>query len=620
MQKIAFVSTCGAGHLNTLQSLWDTHVSSHLFLLRFKDDPLPFQETDRLTVLTLNEKRPSEVASEFNRVRSKGLVNTLHIWMYDFAPTLIVYDFFCVEARHVSREMGIPAICSIPATLKNDETSTCSDAFLHPEHFYWVWRQPYQVAIRPVAFLGPRRQDPCLRTRTFTLCYQCWENVVIVTFGTVVPKYDGCKERLGRIMVQIDQLAQMHPETLFVFAGIDEPQKRDNCASGKDLHVPTLLTEKVTVVLFHGGGNTFSEALQARIPYFLACPFFGDQFETARQCGNVYSGDLIDDFTHLQPYSYDNVQIAHPFQDTIVDYWTNGDLLFGHRRHRDSLQVSFPMMNFHLNHYAKFATFANPIHDLPAIADVYNDELAHSCDDDDDSTEYGRRLSDVAFARKSFPCDHLPEEHRLVHYCIQMMRLIHSKWKGRIHFVLGPLDELGIATNLELDEIRNDWHTYKDIVIFYNLQGKRIPAPLVRPTKKYHTSTTAALQHDSVSTPIVEIAGRMPLVWGRTKTLESIHEKMACRKLFVYDKIGWRTGYLNRDDLELVLNHVDQSFTVSVNWCKQRVWHFEYHSIETELQVWPWIYLYCFYMNMAGIETDRDYQHQVYELIKDTMF
>lgn len=617
MQKVAFVSTCGAGHLNTLQSLWEKDTSSHLFLLRFKDDPIPFQETDRLTILTLNENRPSEIAKEFNRVRCRGLVDTLHIWMYDFAPTLIVYDFFCLEAHHVARTMGIPAICSIPATLKSNETSTCSDAILYPEHFYWVWRQPYQIAICPVAFLGPRRQDPCSHTRIFTLCYQRWENVVIITFGTVVPKYDGCKERLGQIMVQANQLAQQYPQTLFVFAGVEVPE-RINCLGGNDLHFPTLLTDKVKVVLFHGGGNTFSEALQARIPYFLACPFFGDQFETARQCGNLYSGDLIDDFTHLRPYSYEDVQIAQPYQDTIVDYWVKGDLLFGHRRHRDALQVSFPTMNFHLNHYAKFATFANPIDDLPAIADVYNDELQHPLVHDE-STEYGRRLNDVVLARKSFLGDHLPEEHRLVHYCIQMIHLMRTKWKGRIHFVLGPLDELGIATNLELEEIRKNWDYLSDTVIFYNLSGKRIPAPLNRPAKTYSASTAIPFS-DSVSSPIVEIPGRMPLVWGRTKTIESIHEKLIRRKLPMHDKIGWRTGYLNKDDLDLVLNHVDQSFTVSISWCKQRVWHFEYHSIETELQVWPWIYLHCFYLNMAGVETDRDYQHQVYEMIKDTLF
>ena len=649
-KKVAYVSTCGAGHLNTLRSLWEKDPSSHLFLLRCKDEANPFdladeQGVDRLTVITLNETRQSEVASEFNEQRYRKLRGPLRIWIYDFRPTLIVYDFFCLEAREVARFLGIPAICSIPATLKTDETNTCSDAILPDEHFYWIWRQPYQVALKPVAFLGSRHHH-CAWTSAQMSGFKQWKNVALVTFGTVVPKYDGCQERLRQIMTQVEELVDKYQETLFVFAGVQGPTNRRNCQNGRELDIVTLLSgvhvpliakksdqrkQFVTHVLFHGGGNTFSEALQARVPYLLACPFFGDQFETARQCGNVYSGDLLADWSNLSPYPYFNGPsntLSLPFQDNFVDYWRKGDLLFGHRRHRDTFQVKFPMIDFHLNHYAKFYTFANPTNgDLPAIADVYNDELDHMFPDlcsqiEDGQTEYQSRLKDVYEERMRNPHLDLPEEHRLVHYCIQMLWLMKDKWQGRIHFVLGPREEIGLATNMELDEIRTYWTCFNDCVIFYNLQGKRIPTPLDRPVKNYKTTATVSilnpLEH-RIPLPLMKIRGRMPLVWGRRKSSESETEKICWRQLPVYDLQAWRTGYMNKEDLSLVLKHVDPSFEVSVNWCRQNVWFF-YYSTNTELQVWPWVYLHCFQKNMAGIETDRDAQYEAYEAIKDTHF
>lgn len=611
-KRVAIVSTCGAGHINTLCSLWNRDQDTHLFLVRFKNNPNPFegQDRDRLTILTCNEDAPSEVAREFNEIRASKLQDALHVWLYDYNPTLIVYDFFCLEAQRVARLLKCPAICSIPATLKQDDVNTCSDALLPKEHFYWVWRHPYPVSIKPVAFLGPRkvvsnRLDKEVMLRRF----EPWKRIAVVSFGTVVPKYDGCQERLHKLMVQLDQLIQQNKDVYFVFCGIEPLNaQHPNCMVRRDVNLPTLFTsERVTHLLFHGGGNTFAEALEAQVPYLLACPFFGDQFETARQCGNEYSGDLIADWERCKPYPYSQVPISlsKPFEDTLLDYWSQGDLLFGHSRHRETIQSSFPTINFHLNHFANFDTFANPsAGDLPAIADVYNDETS----DPDLNTEYGRRLSDVRDARISMPHLHLPLDHRLVHYCIQILMLTIQKWKGRIHFVLGPLDELGPATKIELEAIRS---LDNDSIIFYNLKGRRIPFPHHTIKSPHRTAIVSPLQHDDISLPLIQIPGRMPLVWGRNKSEESIEEKVRVRQLPVLDVRGWRTGYMEYADRQRVLQHLNPNFLVSVNWCKQNVWFFYYpHSVE--LQVWPWIYLHCFYLNSAGIETDRKVQHTAF--------
>lgn len=637
--RVAFVSTCGAGHLNTIRSIWEGMKGAHLFLVRFRDEPVPFENHDRVTVITMNEDRPSEEARLFNTMRYRQLRDALHVWMYDFAPTLIVYDFFCLEAYHVSRVMGIPAICSIPATLKPYEKETCSDAILPKEHFYWVWREPYPVAISPVAFLGPaRRHAPkdggALMGRLVRASLGC--TVVVVTFGTVIPTYAGCQERLADIMSQIKIYIRNRSDMFVIYAGIQGPDL-PNCASLRyeECHLPTLLSAcHVHTLIFHGGGNTYAEALAARVPRMLVCPFFGDQFETALQCGNMFSGNLAQDMANLQMRVYsgghERPTYTRPFEDRFPDYWRPGDLLFGHRRHRAALQKAFPQVNLHLEHYAAFGTFAAPEKgDLPAIADVYNDQLGSKGPgiQTGDESPFGQRLVQVAEKRKESAPDlaHLSEEHRLVHYCLQILDVT-IKAGNKIHFVLGPLGELGPATEIELTHIRQNWDSLCDRILFYDLEGRRIAAPLKRPTKPPSKPPIKIdrLLDDDVSRSL-EYPGRVPFLIGRCKTSWSIAEKRVQRKLPVLDCKGWRTTYVNKEDLKQLQAHLWGNWLVSVNWCKQHVWYYYYPANRdsgetTELQVWPHVYLHCFYLNQAGQETDRDAQFRAQDAIDNEHF
>jgi calcineurin-like phosphoesterase family protein len=64
----------------------------------------------------------------------------------------------------------------------------------------------------------------------------------------------------------------------------------------------------------------------------------------------------------------------------------------------------------------------------------------------------------------------MQEDHKLVHYCLQILELTVKKWGGRIHFVLGPHDEQGPATRIELEHIQKKWWWLRDSVIFYDLE------------------------------------------------------------------------------------------------------------------------------------------------------
>lgn len=639
--RVAYVSTCGAGHLNTLRSLWEhwAEGDARLFLLCFADEPVPFDKEPNVVVITCNVEKPSENATVFNEVRRQHLQAALHVWLHDYRPTLIVYDFFCLEARVVSRALAVPAICSVPATLKPTETETCSDALLPKEHFYWVWREPYPVAIAPVAFLGPRVVDvhSCCGGGgpPYPGCKDVfrYKKRAVVTFGTVIPHYAGCQERLAQLMLQLDELVQQERDTYFLFVGVQGPDRWANCDSlvGEkrcDLVTDVFQRFQVETLIFHGGGNTYAEALAAEVPKMLVCPFFGDQFETTRQVGNCYSGDLLEDWKDLEVRSYgdDVSHIGAPFGERFPDFFRPGDLVFGHRRHRSALQQTFSHTNLHLEHYKPFAEFAHPeAGELPAIADVYNDEFLKGTRSPDSTGggEYYHRLREFAAERDSVHhlMANLPEEHRLVHYCLLLLNLTISKWNGRIHFVLGPPDELGPATRIELKHIEAHWKDFCDDIIFYNLQGRRIPAPWSCPTKPKPKPDDGfgdgiPLQENALIRPLMHIPGRMPVVWGREKSYHSVLEKVSQRHLPLLDLYGWRTGYLDAEDLQRLQRALYPGWTVSVNWCAQRVWYYYYKKEHTEIQLWPWTYLHHFYLDQAGLGSPKNSMDRQIEMQK----
>lgn len=633
--RVAYVSTCGAGHLNTLQSLWKEQGEGRLFLLRFSDEPIPFTNEPDVVVLTCNQKKPSENAAVFNEVRRQHLQAPLHVWLHDYRPTMIVYDFFCIEARIISRVLGVPAICSIPATLKPDETDTCSDAVLVKEHFYWIWREPYPVAIGPVAFLGPRPLEKKHSYPGYSSPYY-FKKRVVVTFGTVIPHYEGCKERLAHLMIQLEELVVAKKEdTFFIFAGLEGTDGK-NCEflfGAKQCDLTDIFDRfHPDLLIFHGGGNTYSEALAARVPRMLVCPFFGDQFETARQEGNVYSGNLLEDVERVKEHNYSSlsatIKLNVPFKDRFPHFFRPGDLLFGHRRHRNALQKAFPHIDFHLDHYRPFAEFAHPeLGELPAIADVYNDELGLLQGPlSGDDTPYHKRLFDVAMFRNAIQhrVAHLPEEYRLVHYCVEIIELTIRKWNGRIHFVLGLEHEMGPATRIELDHIEKQWKDFSDAVIFYNVEGERVPAPWSCPAKPTPPPkppkpevSGIPLKENALIHPLMTIPGRMPLVWGREKSYVSTLEKVSQRHLPLLDHYGWRTGYLDQADLQRLQQALLPTWTVSVNWCHQRVWYYYYTKEHTEVQIWPWTYLHHFYLDQAGIATDSNRQFEMQKSIEE---
>ncbi len=593
-KRVAFVTVSYKGHASVLLPQWQIDTGSHLFLLCFQNDPKFEEERERVTIITLLCDRVSENAKEFNDARSVRLEGVLRCFLHSFNPTVVVYDFFCLEAREAAYHLGVPSICSIPAMLKPDETTTCSDGILAKEHFYWLWKHRYPVAISPVAFLGPRVSHI---QRPFKFDTNC----ICVCFGTVVPRYPGCQEKLRAFLDDLFKYATLHTECAIHLLNLDVTRRQvppNVYAHGYLDFIEFIQTHAPATLVFHGGGNLYTETVELGVPRVLVVPFFGDQFEVGRVVGNVYSGDIAHNLTILRPA----IQVAPgsgvdaPFADTFVDYFRSGDLVFGHRRNRDELQRNFPSIDLHLNHYAPFETFARP-GALPVIADVYNDsfDTSHDTGMVVGLEEFFRRLNRVR-ATRVIRTD-LLHEHALVHYCIDILRLAVTEWGSKIHFVLGP-HEPGIATQIELDFIRENWDQFKHHIIFYGADGRRCPAPFF-------------MQHQKQHLPPFIMEG------SREKSAASILHKTLQRNLPTLDRFAERHGYTVRHEMD----DAEDMFDVHVQTCDLRV-HYYYnleHSIE--VQYWPLSYLTNFARDVeTGTQSDRAQQRQAQDELEDAMF
>lgn len=607
-KRVAFISVPYAGHISVLIPEWERiTTSSHLFLLYFSDeenliDSAKFQSSPNVTRLETHIARPSENAREFNAARAALLQDALQCALHEYAPTLIVYDFFCIEAHRAARLLGIPAVCSVPALLRPDDVDTCSDGVLPDEHDYWVWKHPHGVAPQlrdRIHWMGPRRMKlqvvpPCI--------IKSAKATVIVCLGTVVPRYQGCQERYRRFMQELFKLARHWPDTKFCcLLNNDDANKADHAENVffcGYVDLPSVFcATRPSLFIFHGGGNSYTEALHYGVDRMLVVPFFGDQFETARVVGHSYiDGDLCEAaeaaLAGVPLPRVDTFKLSTPMaMRTFPDMFKPGDLVFGQRKNRDALQAAFPELDLHLNHYAPFETFAaDLLTNLPAIADVYND--AYNAEgnlksplpkDKAQDTPYQQRLRhvDSYFERKAI------RESMLVHRCLDILESTVHTWGGRIHFVLGA--NSGIATDIELEYLEDNWFRLGHAVLFFNTRGERVPAPWSCRAKGVRwpgsDEPTNHLDIQLVATGQVD---------GRKKSYESILDKKNSRRLPVLDMIGYRTGYIDQRNLSELQTRLPADWDVHRVWGDGRIHYYYWLQKQTEIQLWPWLYLHNF--------------------------
>ena len=604
MKRVAIVSPRFYGHINVLLDLWRTHETSHLFIVGFSGD-LGFEQTkeDRITTIEVNQTSPSPVASDFNAARAARTTDELIVRLYDFNPTLVVYDFFCLEAKEAAEKLGVPAICSVPALLGSKESETCSDALLPKEHMYWLWKHPYQVAIKPVQFMGPRVWQPGTQWKS-PYDAKKYSKFVYVTMGTVIPHYESCKTQLQSFLAALWN-ASMRCDDVFIYCAVPGAQKYAShnlvCVDSCD-QLALLNQGKPNLMIFHGGGNTYSEGLQAGVP-MVAYPFFGDQTETANRLGGPLELKSIHTIIqgHMPPTQKPAEPLSLPFSDCLTDYFEPGDLVFGHSRHRENLNL---VLN--LNGFCSWTKLSDAATELPRIADIYNDEPLelHQLPDG----PYKERLRAVREARERDPHLDLPKDHRLVYYCLHIAQLTLHQWNNKIHFLIDEIEEMGPATRIELEWALEHPHTN----ILYYSYGQRVPTPIPRPQKPPRQPAHAIKDPHDVVKRMCTISGRIPMWYGRHKTGVSIDEKTEQRKLPVHDHEAYRITYMCRQELHLLLTCTSE-YDVRVTTHQGRVIYLYYFGpkMHVEIQLWPYVYLYHFCKGLPPSQQQIDIQDAV---------
>lgn len=65
----------------------------------------------------------------------------------------------------------------------------------------------------------------------------------------------------------------------------------------------------------------------------------------------------------------------------------------------------------------------------------------------------------------------------MVYWCLDILILTIFEWNGKIHFLLDDIEEMGVATKIELEFVLKHWDKFCQFVIFYK-DGKRCNAPM----------------------------------------------------------------------------------------------------------------------------------------------
>jgi hypothetical protein len=440
--KTLVISVPFEGHINVLGlGITPPYIqNAHFLVLGWPNvrlsntsrDRLRFPVTELITSYNLEETDPMK----WTERRQTELLPRVMEFIRDHGPfTTIVYDTFCTEGFFASKIMGIPSICSISSQSfheKSVQTSILGVDVYKVSDGPWIladvniqWSQP--VSEWHAQKLTESGMNPVAYPKQNILSRIAIRDTVYISMGTIIMGHlwkhnESVREFVKMLIVTVCNLCTIHyPGVRIVVTTMGnkevETYGKEHIENKNIQYVnyadqPREL-KRALVFVFHGGNNSFQEAVQARVSYMVAVPFFGDQHETSEIIDKSNMGVHVKlkckdkiltssrkerDLQHMvfclrkhmkrvryrhreyNPYSYVNENSA-PDVSYFINMgkiqFQNGDLLFGcneDRQHYVDLTKSDNEIKLNrFCHYSELCDSEN--RSLPRVLDIYHDSI-----------------------------------------------------------------------------------------------------------------------------------------------------------------------------------------------------------------------------------------------------
>ncbi|MDG4762692.1 glycosyltransferase [Solwaraspora sp. WMMD406] len=376
-RRVLVVSIPNEGHLNILKRLVRAHRAEHSFRIVLVDRQTTVPRLGDLAGLTVSVPGCRDfVNTPADRVfdRAYRLFDECLTAARGFDPDLVLYDFCAVEGHLVARYLGVPAWSSIPGLvgplvdtdylLRCVRSATNMAAIERLDRRYGLGVDPAGVELvsnslhlpgdLDVLWSYPSVTPADFRTnRAATGRYQFagylsdgWRRpagrggrpLIYLSFGTEVldnlwqaePRLVGALRRCvaglaerwggGEVTVVFPtrgrRILDRYPANWTVCHAVDQQR----------------VLSRADVFVTHGGGNSFHEAILARVP-MVVVPFFGDQPLVARQVRRLGIGIDLDAGAGTDrdaPYRLLDVGCADRIADAVARVLDDGS-------YRDSL-------------------------------------------------------------------------------------------------------------------------------------------------------------------------------------------------------------------------------------------------------------------------------------------
>ncbi len=340
-KKILLFSPPFSGHLNALKIVMQKYgadIDFHLVITGWTNIAPDLRGVKaRVTTLAHSDLHETDPAI-WTLPRAAALLGDCLRIAKAENPDIIIYDFFAVEGNFVGKILGIPYWCSIPALmgrwnnqqyLKEKLASAANVAAAHklqeqfpglldvsdiemisdglhiPGQKNFIWSYP---TLTPKDFMENRKPGSYIfvghlgASVIYKAAFLGRENPLIyISFGTVVMdnlwnQQIAIREKLKMFVGRLAELLkdeQCH--VLFVSRGkpiLDlYPENWEVVTDADQIKV----LQDAVVFVTHAGGNSFHEAVAAKVP-MVAIPFFGDQPLIASQIQKLGLGvNLVPD-------------------------------------------------------------------------------------------------------------------------------------------------------------------------------------------------------------------------------------------------------------------------------------------------------------------------------------